>query len=140
MEKELIQKFYKYKLEKKQSEKVESHLLFSTLTKERHCFSFVGAGGKSSLIEVMAAWGTKQGKKVLVTTTTHIFRPEPEKLARTPEDLELYLGRGRLGGDRRGGSEAATETKNAGSRLDETGDGTCGFRPDRSRRIKTTAL
>ena len=131
MEKELIQKFYKYKLEKKQSEKVESHLLFSTLMKDRHCFSFVGAGGKSSLIEVMATWGTKQGKKVLVTTTTHIFRPEPEKLARTPEDL---------GGDRRGGSEAATETKNAGSRLDETGDGACGSHPDRSRRIKTTAL
>lgn len=92
MEKELIQKFYKYNLEKKQSEKVESHLLFSTLTKDRHCFSFVGAGGKSSLIEVMAAWGTKQGKKVLVTTTTHIFRPEPEKLARTPEDLERIWG------------------------------------------------
>ena len=94
MEKELIQKFYKYNLEKKQSEKVESHLLFSTLTKDRHCFSFVGAGGKSSLIEVMAAWGTKQRKKVLVTTTTHIFRPKPEKLARTPEDLERIWGAG----------------------------------------------
>ena len=90
----MIQKFYKYKLEKKQSEKVESHLLFSTLMKDRHCFSFVGAGGKSSLIEVMATWGTKQGKKVLVTTTTHIFRPEPEKLARTPEDLERIWGAG----------------------------------------------
>ena len=90
----MIQKFYKYNLEKKQSEKVESHLLFSTLTKDRHCFSFVGAGGKSSLIEGMAAWGTKQGKKVLVTTTTHIFRPEPEKLARTPEDLERIWGAG----------------------------------------------
>ena len=94
MEKELIQKFYKYNLEKKQSEKVESHLLFSTLTKDRHCFSFVGAGGKSSLIEIMATWGTKQGKKVLVTTTTHIFQPEPEKLARTPEDLERIWGAG----------------------------------------------
>ena len=90
----MIQKFYKYNLEKKQSEKVESHLLFSTLTKDRHCFSFVGAGGKSSLIEVMAAWGTKQRKKVLVTTTTHIFRPKPEKLARTPEDLERIWGAG----------------------------------------------
>ena len=97
MEKELIQKFYKYNLEKKQSEKVESHLLFSTLTKDRHCFSFVGAGGKSSLIEVMAAWGTKQRKKVLVTTTTHIFRPKPEKLARTPEDLERIWGAGDWG-------------------------------------------
>lgn len=94
MEKKLIQKFYKYNLDKKQSEKVESHLLFSTLTKDRHCFSFVGAGGKSSLIEAMAAWGTKREKKVLVTTTTHIFRPEPEKLAWTPKDLERIWGAG----------------------------------------------
>lgn len=98
MEKELIQKFYKYNLEKKQSEKVESHLLFSTLTKDRHCFSFVGAGGKSSLIEVMAAWGTKQGKKVLVTTTTHIFRPGAGKTGTDTGRSGTYLGRGRLGG------------------------------------------
>ena len=89
MEKELIQKFYKYKLEKKQSEKVESHLLFSTLTKDRHCFSFVGAGGKSSLIEVMAAWGTKQGKKVLVTTTTHILDVYKRQGWMMPEDILL---------------------------------------------------
>ena len=63
MEKELIQKFYKYNLEKKQSEKVESYLLFSTFTKDRHCFSFVGAGGKSSLIEIMAAGEPSRGKR-----------------------------------------------------------------------------
>ena len=136
----MIQKFYKYNLEKKQSEKVESHLLFSTLTKDRHCFSFVGAGGKSSLIEVMAAWGTKQGKKVLVTTTTHIFRPEPEKLARTPEDLERIWGAGDWAVIGEVEVKQPQKLKSAGSRLDETGDGTCGFRPDRSRRIKTTAL
>ena len=54
----MIQKFYKYNLEKKRSEKVESHLLFSLLTKDRHFLSFVGAGGKSSLIEAMAVWET----------------------------------------------------------------------------------
>ena len=96
MKEELMQKYYRYKKKEKrsQSEEITSDHLFSTLTKDRHCFSFVGAGGKSSLIEAMAAWGTKQGKKVLVTTTTHIFRPEPEKLARTPGDLERIWGTG----------------------------------------------
>lgn len=90
----MIQKFYKYNPDKKQSEKVESQLFFSMLGKDRHSISFVGAGGKSSLIEAMAAWGTKQGKKVLVTTTTHIFRPEPEKLAQTADDLECIWSAG----------------------------------------------
>lgn len=94
MEKELIQKFYKYNPDKKQSEKVEAQLFFSMLGKDRHYISFVGAGGKSSLIEAMAAWGTKQGEKVLVTTTTHIFRPESEKLAQTADDLERIWSAG----------------------------------------------
>lgn len=90
MKEELMQKYYRYKKEekRKQSEEITSDQLFSILAKDRHFLSFVGAGGKSSLIEAMAAWGTKQGKKVLVTTTTHIFRSEPEKLARTADDLE----------------------------------------------------
>ena len=136
----MIQKFYKYNLEKKQSEKVESHLLFSTLTKDRHCFSFVGAGGKSSLIEVMAAWGTKQGKKGTGNDDHAYFPTGAGKTGTDTGRSGTYLGHGKLGGDRRGGSEAATETKNAGSRLDATGDGTCGSRSDRSRRIETTAL
>ena len=90
----MIQKFYKYNPDKKQSEKVESHLFFAMLGKDRRYISFVGAGGKSSLIEAMAAWGTKQGKKVLVTTTTHICRPEPEKLAQTADDLERIWSAG----------------------------------------------
>ena len=80
MKEEVMQKYYRYKKEEKrnQSEEITSDHLFSLLTKDRHFLSFVGAGGKSSLIEAMADLGTKQEKKVLVTTTTHIFRPEPE--------------------------------------------------------------
>ena len=113
---------------------------FRLLRKIDIVFLLLGAGGKSSLIEVMAAWGTKQGKKVLVTTTTHIFRPEPEKLARTPEDLERIWGAGDWAVIGEAEVKQPQKLKNAGSRLDETGDGTCGSRPDRSRRIKTTAL
>ena len=92
----MIQRYYRYKKEEKenQSEEITSGQLFSFLTKDRHCLSFVGAGGKSSLMEAMAIWGTKQGKKVLVTTTTHIFRPEPEKLAQTADDLERIWSAG----------------------------------------------
>lgn len=96
MKEEVMQKYYRYKKEEKrnQSEEITSNHLFSLLTKDRHVLSFVGAGGKSSLIEAMAVWETRQGKKVLVTTTTHIFQPEPEKLARTPRDLERIWGAG----------------------------------------------
>ena len=94
----MIQKFYKYNLEKKQSEKVESHLLFSTLTKDRHCFSFVGAGGKSSLIEIMGSRGEpSRGKRSGNDDHAYFPNREPEKLARTPEDLERIWGRGRRG-------------------------------------------
>ena len=96
MKEEVMQKYYRYKKEEKrnQSEEITSDHLFSLLTKDRHFLSFVGSGGKSSLIEAMADLGTKQEKKVLVTTTTHIFRPEPEKLARIPRDLERIWGAG----------------------------------------------
>ena len=96
MKEEVMQKYYRYKKEEKrnQSEEITSNHLFSLLTKDRHVLSFVGAGGKSSLIEAMAVWETRQGKKVLVTTTTHIFQPEPEKLAWTPRDLERIWGAG----------------------------------------------
>ncbi len=39
--------------------------------------TFVGAGGKTSLIEYLAAGAVKQGKRVALTTTTKIFVKEP---------------------------------------------------------------
>ncbi len=39
--------------------------------------AFVGAGGKTSLIEYLAAGAVKRGKRVALTTTTKIFVKEP---------------------------------------------------------------
>lgn len=43
---------------------------------KKRCISFVGAGGKTSLIYLIAKRAAKSGKKVVVSTTTHIIKPE----------------------------------------------------------------
>ena len=81
-------KFYKYYKELKKSKESPLQTAFPFLMKEKCCVSFVGAGGKSSLIACIADWGVLHKKKVLVTTTTHIFRPSSLKLAQTEQELE----------------------------------------------------
>ena len=49
---------------------------FSPLKKGKHVISIVGAGGKTSLLYAMAEWFEKQGKKTIVTTSTHIYPPK----------------------------------------------------------------
>ena len=89
----MISKFYQYcqlnamqeksKVGQEKSKNVSIETAFSFLTEGKHIISFVGAGGKSSLIDATAKWSSSQGKKVLVTTTTHIFRPQDEFLKRS---------------------------------------------------------
>ncbi|MCB2192081.1 MAG: putative selenium-dependent hydroxylase accessory protein YqeC [Deltaproteobacteria bacterium] len=56
--------------------------------------SIVGAGGKTSLMEALASEQAAQGKAVLATTTTHIFRPSGEVLIEPHEDwLPERIGR-----------------------------------------------
>ena len=43
---------------------------------EHAVISFVGAGGKTSLIFAWAEELASQGKKVIITTTTHMYHPE----------------------------------------------------------------
>jgi len=52
------------------------HIRFE-LTREGHHLSFVGAGGKTTLIEYLAADAIRQGKRVAITTTTKIWAKEP---------------------------------------------------------------
>ena len=51
------------------------HFLFKYLQEEKHIVSLVGAGGKTTVMYQLAEHFAKLGKKVLVTTTTHIFQP-----------------------------------------------------------------
>ena len=46
----------------------------------RRVVSLVGGGGKSTLMYFLAQTCAKQGRRVLVTTTTNIFRPHPRRL------------------------------------------------------------
>ena len=48
------------------------------MKQKKYVVSVVGGGGKSTLIAWLASRLSKAGRKVLVTTTTHIFFPEPE--------------------------------------------------------------
>lgn len=53
--------------------------LFETLAwkpKSHAILAFVGAGGKTSLMYALAEQFARAGKRVIVTTTTHIFYPE----------------------------------------------------------------
>lgn len=50
------------------------------LTLETHYLSLVGAGGKTTLIEFLAAEAVHQGKRVAITTTTKIWAKAPYAL------------------------------------------------------------
>lgn len=51
------------------------HFLFKCLEEKKHIVSLVGAGGKTTVMYQLAEHFASLGKKVLVTTTTHIFKP-----------------------------------------------------------------
>ena len=93
----MTNKFYQYcksNAKQEKSKEVSIETAFPFLTKGKHIISFVGAGGKSSLIDAIAKWGSNRGKKVLVTTTTHIFRPPLEILATNEKQLQEIWKRG----------------------------------------------
>ena len=51
------------------------HFLFKYLQEKKHIVSLVGAGGKTTVMYQLAQHFVSLGKKVLVSTTTHIFQP-----------------------------------------------------------------
>ena len=57
-----------------------------------YVISFTGAGGKTSLIRRLACEGRERGLKVLVVTTTHMFRPKQYGvLTRSKGDVRRML-------------------------------------------------
>lgn len=48
--------------------------------------ALVGGGGKTSLMYALARRGAALGRSTVVTTTTHIFRPEDDSLCRSLEE------------------------------------------------------
>ena len=60
------------------------------------CVSLVGGGGKSTLMYFLAVTSAKQGKRVLVTTTTNIFAPDPEIYAENEDRTHALWAQGRI--------------------------------------------
>ena len=58
--------------------------------------SLVGGGGKSTLMYFLASTGARQGKRVLVTTTTNIFAPDPSLYADTAARAEALWAAGQI--------------------------------------------
>ena len=60
------------------------------------CVSLVGGGGKSTLMYFLASTSARQGKRVLVTTTTNIFAPNPEIYAENEKQAKALWDQGKI--------------------------------------------
>lgn len=67
---------------------------FPFLREPGHIVSIVGAGGKTTLMNALAFYCADTGRRVVVTTTTHIMRPEAYPTAKNREQLKEFLKRG----------------------------------------------
>lgn len=65
--------------------------IFPFLKKRKQVISIVGAGGKTTLMYTLARYYAGQGASVVVTTTTHIKRPQNYPVAGNKEELLCLL-------------------------------------------------
>ena len=77
------------KTEKQKLEPVGMGTAFPFLKEKNHVVSIIGGGGKTTLLYEMAGFCVKNDQKVLVTTSTHIYRAcrDPEKLSMPETEL-----------------------------------------------------
>ena len=68
---------------------------FPFLREHHHVVSLIGGGGKTTLLYEMAGFSVRNGQKVLVTTSTHLYSPPREWRDRTLEDVEKKFCEGR---------------------------------------------
>ena len=66
---------------------------FPFLNRRSGVISLVGAGGKTSLLYFLAKLLAEKGKKVLVTTSTHIWKPDEKVYARSVKEAEALWKR-----------------------------------------------
>ncbi len=72
---------------------------------QKHIISLVGGGGKTTIMYELADFFAAQGKRVAVTTTTHIWRPEKNYAADMGQARALWrLGRYAVAGENEAGS------------------------------------
>lgn len=70
--------------------------LLTLLEEDSKIIAFVGAGGKTTTIYNLANQLIKEGKSVIVTTTTHIYRPLDIEVAMDMESMQKILQEGKL--------------------------------------------
>ena len=83
------------KTEKQELEPVGMGTAFPFLKEKNHVVSIIGGGGKTTLLYEMAGFGVKNKQKVLVTTSTHIYRPPKEWHDQSLEAVERKFRTGR---------------------------------------------
>lgn len=66
-------------------------MYFPFLKEKGHVISIVGAGGKTTLLYTLAQQYARRGNRVVVTTTTHIMRPQDYPVAGCKEELYQLL-------------------------------------------------
>lgn len=81
--------------EKRNLEPVEMGTAFPFLKEKHHVVSIIGGGGKTTLLYEMAGFGVKNGQKVLVTTSTHIYCPPKKWQDQSLEEIERKFQTGR---------------------------------------------
>lgn len=62
--------------------------VFGAFGSGKHIVSVVGGGGKTTLLYFMAERCARSGKRVLVTTTTHIYEPDSARYAATVQQAQ----------------------------------------------------
>lgn len=77
--------------------KCENSAELMDIDKKNFVISIVGAGGKTSLMYCLAEMYSKNNMNVLMTTTTHIYKPEGYKYAADEEQLKKIWSRGGIG-------------------------------------------
>lgn len=61
--------------------------IWNLLDGNKHTVAIVGAGGKTTVMYELAAYLSRKGKKVLVSTTTHIYKPPQAVFAENKKQL-----------------------------------------------------
>lgn len=83
-------------LEKGQRQQGGLSQAFPFVNESGHIIALVGAGGKTTLMYALATAFQRQGRRVAVTTTTHIFRPEGECFCCSLEECRARWKQGRF--------------------------------------------
>ena len=83
------------KTEKQKLEPVGMGTAFPFLKEKNHVVSIIGGGGKTTLLYEMAGFCVKNDQKVLVTTSTHTYRPPKEWHDQSLEAVERKFRTGR---------------------------------------------